>query len=262
MTQRPVLDLPREQEIRDELQRLVLADLHGPLGGDDEEFTGEENPIDRYPLGRLAPRGVVLEPDTHDDLAAAAAGDPSEADPEPSAPNVPSLNPSAVGFTAHIDGRVSELHLTAKWARYERARSEREETLGRLLWRRMQQGGTVRVQLAGGPLPPLVPDPEQPDVVVRGRARRHNGNWLVSVFLENGQSQPNRARHAPSWIFQVQLSATGPDDGAVFLPRPDRPNGGDADDVAEQQRLAMAYRFHPEFASGSGAAVHAVTDEH
>lgn len=49
-----VLDVPREREIRDELQRLVLADLHGPLGGDDEEFTGE-NPIDRYPLGRLAP---------------------------------------------------------------------------------------------------------------------------------------------------------------------------------------------------------------
>ncbi len=257
-----MLDVPREQEIRDELQRLVLADLHGPLGGDDEEFTGEENPIDRYPLGRLAPRGVVLEPDTHDELAAADAGDPSEADPEPSAPNVPSLNLSAVGFTAHIDGRVSELHLTAKWARYERARSEREETLGRLLWRRVQQGGTVRVQLAEGLLLPLAPDPDQPDVVVRGRARRHNGNWLVSVFLENGQSQPNRSRHPPSWIFQVQLSATGPDDVAVFLPRPDRPNGGDSDDLAEQQRLAMAYRFHPEFASGSGAAVHAVIDGH
>lgn len=47
----------------------------------------------------------------------------------------------------------------------------------------------------------------------------------------------------------------------MFLPRPDRPNGGDPDDLAEQQRLAMAYRFHPEFASGSGAAVHAVIDE-
>ncbi|MGH3919136.1 MAG: hypothetical protein ACRDSG_08880 [Pseudonocardiaceae bacterium] len=130
MTHETVLDLPREQEIRNELQRLVLADLHGPLGGDHEEFSGE-NPIDRYPLGRLAPRGVVLEPDTHDGLAAADAGDPSEVDPEPSAPNVPSLNPSAVGFTAHVEGRASELHLTAKWARYELGPSEREETLGR-----------------------------------------------------------------------------------------------------------------------------------
>ncbi|MGH3853300.1 MAG: hypothetical protein ACRDR6_07320 [Pseudonocardiaceae bacterium] len=54
MTQRPVLDLPREWEIRDELQRLVLADLLGPFGGDDEEFSGE-NPL-------TATRWAVLRP--------------------------------------------------------------------------------------------------------------------------------------------------------------------------------------------------------
>ena len=121
VTEQPVLDVPQEREIRDELQRLVLADLHGPLGGDGEEFSGE-NPIDRYPLGRLAPRGVVLEPDTHDDLAAADAGDSSEVDPEPSAPNVPSLNPSALGFTAQVEGQAFGLRATAKWARYELTR--------------------------------------------------------------------------------------------------------------------------------------------
>ncbi|MGH3937293.1 MAG: hypothetical protein ACRDTG_01450 [Pseudonocardiaceae bacterium] len=94
-------------------------------------------------------------------------------------------------------------------------------------------------------------------MVVRGQARKHDGNWLVSLFLENRQSEPNRKRHAPSWIFQVQLSATGGDDRPVFLPRPERRGGGDHDDVAERRRLAMAYRFHPEFAVGSGVAVHA-----
>lgn len=74
MTQQPVLDPPREREIRDELQRLVLADLHGPLGGEDEEFSGKENPIDRYPLGRLAPRAMELEPNTRDRFADAEAG--------------------------------------------------------------------------------------------------------------------------------------------------------------------------------------------
>ena len=251
-----VLDVPREREIRDELQRLVLADLHGPLGGDDEEFTGE-NPIDRYPLGRLAPRGEVLEPDDQDELAAADAGAAGEADPEPSAPSVPSLNPSAVGFTAHVDGQAAELRVTATWARYEFTPSEREETLGKRMWRRAQQGGTVRLRLAEGLLTPQPPDPDQPDVVVRGRARKHDGNWLVSLFLENHQSQPNRKRHAPSWIFQVGLSATGSDDRPAFLPRPERPTGGDHDDAAERRRLAMAYRFHPEFASGSGASVYA-----
>ncbi|MGH3828747.1 MAG: hypothetical protein ACRDQX_16490 [Pseudonocardiaceae bacterium] len=41
MTQRPVLDPPREREIRDELQGFVPADLHGSLESDDERFTGE-----------------------------------------------------------------------------------------------------------------------------------------------------------------------------------------------------------------------------
>ncbi len=184
VTEQPVLDAPQEWEIRDELQRLVLADLHGPL-----------------------------------------------------------------------DGQAVELRATARWARYEFAPSEREETLGKRVWRRVQQGGTVRLRLAEGFLDPQAPDPDQPDVVVRGR--KHNGNWLVSLFLENRQSELDRRRHAPSWIFQVQLSGTGTDDQAVFLPRPERPNGGDHDDAAEQQRLAMAYRFHPEFAVGSGVAVHA-----
>ena len=189
----------REQESRDELQRLALADLHGPLGGDDEEFTAE-NLIDRYPLGSLARRSEVLEPDELD--AADTGGDARQA---------------AVAASA--------------------------------------TGGTVRLRLAEGLLTPQAPDSDQPDVVVRGRVRKHDGNWLVSLFLENRQSQPNRTRHAPSWIFQVRPSATGSDDRPAFLPRPERSTGGDHDDAAERRRRAMAYRFHPEFTSGSGAAV-------
>jgi hypothetical protein len=95
------------------------------------------------------------------------------------------------------------------------------------MWRRLRRGGTVRLRLAEGLLAPQAPGPEQPDVVVRGRCRRHNGNWLVSLFLENRQSEPSRRRHAPLWIFQVQMSATGGDDRPVFLPRPERRGGGD-----------------------------------
>jgi Helicase conserved C-terminal domain len=58
-------------------------------------------------------------------------------------------------------------------------------------------------------------------------------------------------------LFQVELSAAAPDEAEVFLPRPDRPGGGDEADKAEQRRLAMMYRFEPEFAVGHGAAVHA-----
>ncbi|MGH3853301.1 MAG: DNA cytosine methyltransferase [Pseudonocardiaceae bacterium] len=84
----------------------------------------------------------MLEPDIHENLAAADAGDVSEADPEPSAPNVPSLNPSAVGFTAHVEGWAVELHLTAAWAYYEQGHSEREDMLGKRPWRRLRQGGS------------------------------------------------------------------------------------------------------------------------
>ena len=59
VTGQGVLAVPDERFIRDELQRLVLADLHGPLGGPEEEFPTEENPLDRYILGRLAPNGVI-----------------------------------------------------------------------------------------------------------------------------------------------------------------------------------------------------------
>ena len=63
-----VLETPDEAAIRDELHQLVLADLHGPLGGETEEF-GSERPTDRYIVGRLAPDGTVIEPDTQDESA-------------------------------------------------------------------------------------------------------------------------------------------------------------------------------------------------
>lgn len=164
-------------------------------------------------------------------------GEASEADPEPSAPNVLSLNPSALGFTAHVDGQATELHVTAKWARYEFTASEREENLGKRMWRRVRQGGTVPLRLAEGLLGSQAPDPEQPDVVVRGRARKHNGNWLVSLFLENRQSQPDRRRHAPSWVFQVQLS--------------DVPGADTDPDLAELADLELGMQWLAELAETS-----------
>ena len=259
MTEQPVLGAPSSREIRDELQRLVLADLLGPLDGPEEEFEGE-NPIDRYPLGRLAPKDEVVEPEQQDDFSRADAGDSAEPDPQPTAPNVVSLTPSALGFTAHVAGEATELLVNAKWGRYERGISEQEETAGRQVWRREQMGGAVLVRLTPGLVTRIAPNPAQPDVVVRGRVREQDGNWLVSLFLDNEQSQPERRRHVPSWLFQVQLSATGDGAHPVFLPRHERPRNGDPEDQAERRRLAMAYRFHPEFAFGSGTAVRAVPD--
>lgn len=255
MTQQPVLAVPDTQVIRDELQQLVLADLLGPLDGEHEEFP-REDPLERYPLGRLAPRGVVIEPDTQDELADAEMGELSEGDREPSAPNMASLALSSIGFTAWVAGDTAELQVAAKWARYERVVSETEDSGPGRVWRRVPMGGTVIVPLAEGMLAAQSPDPELDEVVVRGRARRYLGNWLVSLFLENRQPQP-QGRAAANWLFQVELSAAAHGNAEVFLPRPDQPSGGDQSDKAEQRRLAMTYRFCPEFAVGHGAAVHA-----
>jgi len=254
-TDETVLGVPDASAIRDELQRLVLADLLGPLGGEHEEFQ-REDPLDRYPLGRLAPRGAVVEPDLQDDLAPADVGEPSEGEQEPSAPNTPSLALSSIGFTTTVDGRVGDLRVTAKWGRYERATVETEGSGPDRVWRRVPMGGTVTVPLVAGELAAQAPSPDQREVVVRGRARRHGDNWLVSLFLENQQAQP-ASRAAASWLFQAELSAAAAGAEEVFLPRPDRPSGGDESDRAEQRRLAMLYRFEPEFAVGHGAAVHA-----
>ncbi len=248
MTVQPVLRVPDAAAIRDELTELVVNDLHGPAAGEFEEFS--ERPTDRYTLGRLAPNGAVVEPEEHDRLADADA-DVESGDDEPDAPNIASLYPSSYGFTVHVEGSVTELLVHGSWARYVRARAED----GGLVWRREPLGGSETISIKSGDLRPVRLSPDQPEVVVRGRARKHNGNWLVSLFLVNGQADDQRSPAA--WLFQAELAVSAPGGAPVFLRRVARSAGGDQADRSERQRLAMAYRFHPEFAVGHGVAVHA-----
>ncbi|MEU2662068.1 DISARM system helicase DrmA [Micromonospora sp. NPDC007220] len=257
MTGESVLAVPDERVIRDKLQQMVIADLHGPLGGPAEQFSARENPLDRYILGRLAPNGVSVDPATEDTFTEATASDAAEGGPEPTAPSVPSLAPSALGFTTSVPPSVPALRVTAAWGSYDTGIDERAEHAGSRVWRRHQRGGTVTVPLREGLIDPLPVDAAQPKVVVRGRVRRLDDVWLVSLFLEN-REHSDSPRQATQWIFQVELTATGPtDDEPVFVPRPEQVTGGDDADQAERRRLAMAYRFHPEFAVGHGTAVHA-----
>ena len=249
-----VLETPTEAVIRDELHQLVLADLHGPLGGETEEF-GNERPTDRYVVGRLAPDGTVIEPDTQDDSADSDGADFGEDHPEPSAPNIVSLAPSAMGCTAYVAGDTGEFFVRAEWAWYRRTAPETELEQSRV-WQRVPVHGSARIALAEGKLGPEQLNPEYPQVVLRGRARRHDGHWLVSLFLVNAQPRP-AATPDTAWLFQVRLAVAGPDRGPVFLPRPETISGGDQADKAEQRRLAMAYRGCPEFAVGHGTGVHA-----
>lgn len=247
----PVLAAPSPGSVRDELAKLVVLDLLGPVGGDLEEVA--DSPTDWYLLGRLAPNGTTIVPEELD----ASLGDSElpgadEGSLDADAPNVPSLAPSSVGFTARVRGDTDRLEVTGRWARYARSHST-DPSIEKLIWRRAPHTGCVPVKLVEGLVEALVLDPEDEKVVLRGRVRRFHDDWLVTLFLVNAtETDSNSALH---WVFQAELSAAGADGAAVFLPRHEPGSGGDAVDQGEQRRLAMAYRFSPEFAVGHATGV-------
>jgi hypothetical protein len=242
-------------QLRDELERLVLADLLGPAGGEEEEVA-EDSVRERYLAGMLAPLGVTLEADQQDELATAQEGELEEGRAEPIAPGAASPVPAACGLTCCVDGAVTELRVEAHWGRYRRLPPEQPTPDGpRLVWKRTPMGGAETVRLREGALRTFAPDAEQPGAVVRGRARRVDGDWLVTLFLVNGQPEPPRLRdHA--WLFQVELAVSGIDGVSPFLRRPPAV----VEDDAEARRLAMVYRDQVEFAAGHGIATHVDVD--
>ncbi|GAB1337225.1 DISARM system helicase DrmA [Streptomyces sp. E-15] len=261
----PVLGMPTPQRLRDELAELVVTDLLGPIGGEEEELAG--SPVEHYIIGRLAPGGVAhegrlklsgmpVEPAMLGEEAVAAVPDAEEGDPDPDAPNVPSLQPSSLGVTVRVDGSVDELRVHCSWATYEPGHSKDPEYTGGTVWHRHTHSGVARVKLLEDQaIEPGVVLDDFPNIVVRGRARRLNGDWLISLFLVNGQEDRGGSAN---WMFQVEMSVSGAEGSAPFLPRhaPER-SGGDPDERRERRSLAMTYRFHPEFAVGHGTGVHA-----
>ncbi|TCR24008.1 helicase-like protein [Streptomyces sp. BK205] len=261
-----MLSAPTPQELRDKLAELVVRDLMGPTGDEPEELAG--NPLDHYIIGRLAPGGVrdedgaplrtvgkVVAPETLEEPGMTPEQEPEAGDPEPSAPAMPSLHPSTLGLTLRVEREVQELIVDCAWARYERGESEIEGN-PRRVWHRVPCSGTVTVKLVEGKLAAqAVHVRDFPNIVVRGRARLHEGSWLVSLFLVNGQENKPGSTH---WMFQATMSVAGAPDTAPFLPRRSAEQPGSDQD--ERRSLAMTYRFHPEFAVGHGTGVHAKTD--
>ena len=47
------------RKFRDELERLIIGELHGPCQGEQEKFRGER-PQDRYLVGLLAPKFIEI----------------------------------------------------------------------------------------------------------------------------------------------------------------------------------------------------------
>src|SRR6266508_5004417 len=91
----------RSADLRDRLERLVIADLLGPAGGSDE-IVAEPTVRGRYLVGMLAPRGSSGIPEEYDDadLGGTDSEDGTTDAPPPKAATA--MLPSSIGLTFAI----------------------------------------------------------------------------------------------------------------------------------------------------------------
>jgi len=252
---------PTPAELRAELERLVVTDLLGP-SDPHEQLPGIRTPVrEWYLVGMLAPMGTIVDPSRGDgdDLPGGDDGGPPGADDRPAKVV---LFPSSAGFTAAVDLSCDSLNVSASWGRYEKIDNPDPTATGvyERLWQRHPCSGSVTVALAEGDIGPLIADPTQPEVVIRGRSRRTPNCWLVTLFLVNEQL-PAPSNIDERWLFQIELAAEAPDGSPAFVGRdvalPEETNHSDD----ELRHLDLLYREKVEFAVGHGVAVHAERGE-
>ena len=252
--------VPSPVEIRDELLSLVVGDLLGPAGGEDEEIPGRERVRDRYVLGTLAPKGTVALDPERSDSEEAVHGDDSlgTGDSDPGSGGR-SLYASSVGVSFVVAFTVASIRATAAWGSYEKVKSEAGAgSSSDTVWRRSPKKGVSTISLAETSIGPVAPDPSQPDVIIRGRVTAKGNRRFVSLFLVNEQVAPEQNRDE-AWLFQVALRLEMPDRSPIFLARE---LGDVSTEVSDPElpQLEMLYRDEVEFAVGHGTAVHVERD--
>ena len=200
--------LPSPTVLRAELEDLVVKELLGPAGGADEEVD-ESRVSDRYLVGILAPRRTVVRAAESDSLAADGAGTVEDGNADDLALPMDSLAPAAIGLTCTVRGDCAALAVTPRWGRYARERSATATTPTgnpKMVWKRYPMGGKpLKVTLTEGDITATPADAEQPDVVLRGRVRKLDGDWVVSLFLVNAQTTATRRPKDEELVFQPEL---------------------------------------------------------
>src|SRR5262245_36562982 len=258
----PILTTPTPFQIRQELEAMILHELLGPAGGSDEEVN-ERHVYERYLVGMLAPLNNSYEaPGGDDELAVGDGGDEEGAVEAPN-PFSKTIFPSSLGLTFCVDGEASAIQVTTRWGKYEKAYSETlttEKGNPKRVWKREQIEERKRIALREGDLKAWE---VKPAVVVTGIARRQDDQWVVSLFLVNGQQEPETNKDS-AWLFQPELivDSTDPAHPAIFRRRSSRKGSGKSDPnfFAEETAMEMLYRKQTEFAVGHGVGVHATPD--
>ncbi len=84
------------------------------------------------------------------------------------------------------------MQATARWGRYRKVLREEAEPDDGPMWRREPMEGHVAIDLVPGPIADRTPVPSDPGVKIRGLVRRRRDDFIVSLFLVNNQSEPER----------------------------------------------------------------------
>lgn len=255
------LQTPSPANLRDELEQLVLLDLLGPTGGPEEEID-ESSVRDRYLVGLLAPSHQQIQPEEQEELALADASGAEDGSPDATPLNTLTLRSSSIGMSFCVDGQEQAVAVTASWGRYRRMHSQTLTTAAgapAMVWKRQPVGGLPHLlQLREGPVSAWSPaGDEQPEVMVKGKIRRAGQTWTVTLFLVNGQKEPERRRDE-AWLFQPELRVEAPETDArpIFRQRP-LPHRHQPSD--EELTMSMLYRQHANFATGHGVGIHTTT---
>jgi len=263
-------------ELRTELHKMVVADLLGPAGG--EEETVEEATVrSRYVVGLLAPKGqtAVPQPDDDEEAIAEEAGEKaiSEADdgelaiagkdtqdgkPSSRTSSMPTMLPSSLGMTFSVSAHASRqsIQVTARWGQYQHTRSEvmkNDKGEPKLVWKRRQIEAFIEIPLKAGKIQSWSPSEEFPDVHVNGLMRKYDDTWTVTLFLINGQVEP-KTRKDEAWIFQPELIVNDAGGESIFTPRK---LDLQVNEEPETKSMSMIYRQQSEFAVGHGVGIHA-----
>src|SRR5271157_1803011 len=251
--------IPSPTKIREELERMVLNDLLGPVGGPEEEID-EPSVRDRYLVGMLAPKRQELSPEEFDDLPTGGSGTSEDGPTEVTSPAAKTMFPSSFGMTFCLGLEAKSLQITVRWGHYHRDRSETLTTKSgdkKLVWKRVQRKAVSEsIPLKVGRLN-WTPDAEFPEVQVQGLVRKRNKFWSVTLFLVNGQQEPKKLRDT-AWLFQPELVVESPDHKPIFHSHTHQKDPGKSDPVtfAEEQEMAMLYRHQVEFGVGHGVSIH------
>ncbi len=237
---------------RDRLVTALVAEVLGPRGGAQELLPADEDPLDEYITGVLAPHHALsVEIDAEDDLVGddeSMADD--QADPGAGVPPArvnlgalptptldPRSRPASLGLSFVLAGARPAIDICCTWARYSQA--------GGGAWQRQPLGEQWQNVACTADPPPMTPAVD-PGVRVLVRVRQTGTlTWRISVFLVNITSCQKRAQ-TEDHVFQPQIRVRCLE-GAELVPiDEDRARLDDPEDCS----LALLYRERRSYARG------------